>query len=163
IASSSDPSIVAEGGIVLGGSGGARTLTVSPVHDASGKVTLTVTVTDGLSSATTGFDLVVTPRNDDPSLGAIPTPTTDEDVPLTISVPVADVDSPLANLKLVGKSSNQTLLPDGNITVTGTGATRSLTLAPAHNLNGSATVTLTLSDGDGGSATTTFLLNVNPV
>ncbi|MFN9956720.1 MAG: Ig-like domain-containing protein, partial [bacterium] len=46
-ASSSDLGVVAAEGIALGGSGANRTITLSPVANASGTSTITVTVTDG--------------------------------------------------------------------------------------------------------------------
>jgi hypothetical protein len=66
-ASSSDLGVVAVGGIALGGSGASRTITLSPVANASGTSTVTVTVTDaGGASATNSFVLIVTPVSDVP-------------------------------------------------------------------------------------------------
>ena len=50
---SSDQAIVPDGGIVLGGSGGARTITLTPRFGASGLVTITLTASDGIDTATT--------------------------------------------------------------------------------------------------------------
>jgi hypothetical protein len=44
--SSNDPAIVAQSGIVLGGSGANRTITITPLEDATGQVTVGVTATD---------------------------------------------------------------------------------------------------------------------
>jgi hypothetical protein len=66
-ATSSDLGVVAVGGIALGGSGASRTITLSPVANASGTSTVTVTVTDaGGASATNSFVLIVTPVSDVP-------------------------------------------------------------------------------------------------
>jgi hypothetical protein len=66
-ATSSDLGVVAVGGIALGGSGASRTITLSPVANASGTSTITVTVTDaGGASATNSFVLIVTPVSDVP-------------------------------------------------------------------------------------------------
>jgi hypothetical protein len=68
-ATSSDLGVVAAGGIALGGSGANRTITLSPVANASGTSTITVTVTDaGGASATRSFVLIVTPVPDVPTL-----------------------------------------------------------------------------------------------
>jgi YVTN family beta-propeller protein len=46
-ATSDNPSVVAQSGIVIGGSGTNRTLTVTPVANAIGSAQITITVTDG--------------------------------------------------------------------------------------------------------------------
>jgi hypothetical protein len=67
-ATSSNVRVVAAGGISLGGSGADRTITLTPVANASGTSTITVTVTDaGGLSATRSFALVVTPVPDVPT------------------------------------------------------------------------------------------------
>lgn len=55
---SSDPAVVPTAGMVIGGSGSNRTLTITPAADRIGTTTLTLTVSDGVLSATTS--LVVT-------------------------------------------------------------------------------------------------------
>ena len=59
-------------------------------------------------------------------------------------------------------SSNLTLLPNANITISGSGSNRFLTLTPAPNQNGLALISLTVSDPLT-NTTTTFLLTVTPV
>lgn len=51
--SSNDPTIVAPSGIVLGGSGASRTITITPLEDATGQVSVGITATDaqGLPSS----------------------------------------------------------------------------------------------------------------
>ena len=52
---------------VFGGSGGSRTVTVTPALNQYGTNTITVTVTDGDgATASKTFTLVVTPVNDPP-------------------------------------------------------------------------------------------------
>jgi hypothetical protein len=55
VVSSNDTSIVPVSGVVLGGSGANRTITITPLEDATGSVAVGITATDaqGLSSATT--------------------------------------------------------------------------------------------------------------
>ena len=59
-------------------------------------------------------------------------------------------------------SSNTSLLPAGNISITGSGSTRTVRMTPATNKSGSTTVTLTVSDGSL-SRSDNFVLTVNPV
>lgn len=60
-ASSSNPSLVPAGGLVLGGSGANRTLTVTPARDQSGTALITVRVSDGQLAVARSFELTVTP------------------------------------------------------------------------------------------------------
>jgi surface-anchored protein len=80
-----------------------------------------------------------------------------------IGVTVGDSESALDDLMLTASSSNQTLVPNANIVVGGTGANRTVSIAPAANLSGVITITLTVRDTGGLTATDTFDLTVNPV
>ncbi|HXJ55654.1 MAG TPA: LamG-like jellyroll fold domain-containing protein, partial [Verrucomicrobiae bacterium] len=59
--SSSNPTLVPNANIVLGGSGANRTVTVTPAAGQSGTATITVTVSDGTNSAGSSFVLTVIP------------------------------------------------------------------------------------------------------
>ena len=79
--------------------------------------------------------------------------------PFDFQVADSDRASTAAHLTVVARSSNQSLVPDGNIVVapsTGPGGVRRLTATPLANANGTATVTLTVTDAAGRSATTSF-------
>src|SRR5439155_17167379 len=58
---SSNPNLVPVSNIVQAGSGGARTLTVTPALNQTGTATITVTVSDGGASAAETFVLTVNP------------------------------------------------------------------------------------------------------
>lgn len=61
--SSSNPALVPNENIEFGGSGGNRTVTINPVASQRGAATITLTVSDGILSATTSFLLsVVSPE-----------------------------------------------------------------------------------------------------
>lgn len=66
-ASSSNPTIISSAGISLGGSGNNRTIQFTPEANASGSAIITITVSDGISSASQGFSVIVDPVNDKPS------------------------------------------------------------------------------------------------
>ena len=68
----------------------------------------------------------------------------------------------VADLTLSASSSDQGLVPDANIVLGGSGASRTVTVTPASNQSGSATITLTVSDGTA-SSTDTFVLTVDAV
>jgi hypothetical protein len=57
--SSSNPALVPDDGIVLGGSGANRTVTVTPAADQLGTATISVNVADGTSTTTTQFVVTV--------------------------------------------------------------------------------------------------------
>lgn len=83
-AQSSNPAVVALSGIVLGGSGVQRTITVSPVNGASGSAVITVRVSDGTLMASRSFTFTV--------LGAsVPPPTDPQDPPPPPPPPPAGV------------------------------------------------------------------------
>ncbi|MBC7729982.1 MAG: DUF4347 domain-containing protein, partial [Microbacteriaceae bacterium] len=85
-ATSSNASILAAGGILLGGSGANRTVTLTPVANANGgPVTVTVSVSDGTLLTSTSFGLTVTPVNDAPvrAAGIVSDLTVLEDAPAT--------------------------------------------------------------------------------
>jgi uncharacterized repeat protein (TIGR01451 family) len=164
-ASSSNPSLVPDSALLLGGSGSSRTLTLTPAPGRSGSTTVTVSVVDangGLANDT--FVLTVTGVNDPPTISPPPNITMNEDS-TTGPLPfvVSDPDTATATLTVTASSSNPTLLPNANLVVGGTDANRTITATPVTNQAGSATITLTVSDGSGGSTNTTFTVTVNAV
>ncbi|MEN9416874.1 MAG: hypothetical protein RI988_494, partial [Pseudomonadota bacterium] len=66
-ATSSDASVVAPGGLVFSGIGANRLLTITPVANAFGPVTITVTAADGALSSSRSFTLTVGALNDAPT------------------------------------------------------------------------------------------------
>ena len=70
-------------------------------------------------------------------------------------------DAPTApeTLTVTVGSSNPSLVPPANVTVAGTGATRSLTVTPARDQSGTSVISVTVSDGTF-SVTKSFTLTV---
>jgi len=64
---------------------------------------------------------------------------------------------------LTKSSSNQTLVPDANIVLGGSGANRTVTITPAPNQSGATIITITVEDEDGLQASDSFVLTVNAV
>ncbi len=79
-----------------------------------------------------------------------------------VSFSITDADTPPANLSVSVKSSNQILLPNSGLTLSGTGATRSLAITPAPDQIGSAVVVIIVTDPDGGFDVTSFQVFVAP-
>jgi Big-like domain-containing protein len=65
--SSSNTTLIPNASIVFGGSGGNRTITLTPAGNRSGSATITVTVSDGSLSSSDTFVLTVRSVNDAPS------------------------------------------------------------------------------------------------
>ncbi len=160
---SSHPALISTNNIVLGGSGANRTVSVTPTTNATGPVTIWLTVNDGTNTASTNFLVTMTGINDAPTITGITNRTVNEDLATSaISFTIIDVETPAASLQLSKDSSDPVLVPISNIVFGGSGSNRTVTVTPAANQSGSAIITLTVSDGTN-SATTNFLLTVNPV
>ncbi|MBK7455209.1 MAG: hypothetical protein IPJ46_16240 [Anaerolineales bacterium] len=54
-------------------------------------------------------------------------------------------------------------MPNGNISLGGSGANRTASIMPASNQSGTATITVSVMDGSTVTTSDTFLLTVNPV
>ncbi len=148
-ASSSNPSVVPDGNILLGGSGADRTITITPAADQNGIVTITVIVSDGLLTTSNTFDLTVTAVNDAPTISDIPDTTTAIDSPtVPLSFTIGDAETAAVDLLITGSSSDQALIPNANIVFGGSGASRTVVVTPVGGFSGSATITVTVSDGD---------------
>jgi hypothetical protein len=156
-ATSSNTAVVAANGIAITGTGATRTLVITPVANATGTSTITLTVSDGTSTSTRTFTVTVTAQNDAPTISnvndiAVAAGATIAPITLTL----ADQDTAAANLTVTGTSSNQAVIANSGIQITGAGATRTVTLTPVANATGITTITLTVIDGAGGTATETF-------
>lgn len=94
-----------------------------------------------------------------PALAPISAQTTPEDTALSINLSVSDADTAPSSLSVEVSTNNPALFPPANLTLSGTGALRTLRLTPASDASGAATVTVTVSDGER-SASRTFSVTV---
>ena len=167
--SSSNQTLVPNANITFGTSGPNRTITVVPASNQSGPpVTITITVDDGPSDpdVTSTFALTINPVNDAPVITALGPQSVNEDVTLgPIPLTITDSDNSIGSLQLSGSSSNQTLVPNANITFGTSGPNRTITVVPASNQSGPpVTITITVDDGPSDpDVTSTFALTINPV
>ena len=160
---SSNLTLVPTNNIVFGGSGANRTVTVSPAAGRTGTATITVSVSDGVNSASDAFVLTVNAANTPPTITGIADQTIDEDTTTAaLSFTVGDAETAAGSLTLSKGSSNATLVPTNNIVFGGSGSNRTVTVSPAANQNGTATITVNVSDGQY-SASTSFVVTVNAV
>src|SRR3989338_987834 len=163
-ASSSNLTLLPMIGIVIGGTEPNCTVTMTPAADQTGISNVVLTVTDGLLSSTSPFDLTVTSINDAPLISAIADQTTSEDVATgAIAFTISDVDNVLAcGTSVSATSSNGALLPVGSIAFGGTAPNYTVTMTPALNQFGVTNIVLTVTDGLL-SATSGYSLTVTPV
>ena len=162
-ASSSNAGLIPANNIVLGGSGGSRTISLAPAANQNGSANITVTVSDGLASTSRTFTVSVSAVNDAPSISTIVNQTTSLGVSLaTIPFTVGDPETSPASLIVLASSSNPTLLAATGVVLGGSGANRTVTLLPVAGRIGSATVVLTVSDGTL-TTQTSFTLNVQSI
>ena len=71
-----------------------------------------------------------------------------------------DAEDNASDLTVTGVSSNTTLIPNANIVMSGTNATRQVVISPAPNQFGASDISLVVTDTDGESATNTFTVTV---
>ena len=104
----------------------------------------------------------VAPANTAPTVAALTDASVQEGMPLTASVTVADKETAVAQLSVSATSSNSALIDSSGLALTGSGATRSLTLTPRAGATGMSTITVTVVDAQGASASASFVLTVQP-
>ncbi|PQO25740.1 hypothetical protein C5Y96_23305 [Blastopirellula marina] len=162
-ASSDNQALIPDGNIVISGTGANRTVKVTPLGDQNGSALITLTVSDGVKTTEETFTVNVTPINDAPTISSIDDVTIDEDnMTGDLSFTLSDLETSVDSLIVSATSGNQTLIPDGNIVISGTGANRTVKVTPLPNQSGSALITLVVSDGDK-SSEETFTVNVSSV
>jgi hypothetical protein len=155
-ATSSDPTIVPNPTVT--GSGATRTLTYSPVPDAFGQVTITVTAQDDGGTANGGMDtfmrtfsIDVTSVNDAPAFATIANQNVLMGTTSPQTVSITAVSGGPANesqtVAFTATSISTANIPDP--VITGSGASRTLTYTPQANAMGTVTIDVTAMDPDG--------------
>ena len=169
-ATSSNTTLVPNAAVLLGGSGGNRTLTLTPVLNQSGTSTITVTVTDPQGQqASDSFVLTVTAVNDAPTVSLISGAgvdgsgnlTMNEDGDVTVNFTIGDVETAASSLVVTRTTANATLLPTSRLTLGGSGANRTLRIRPQPNLSGTGNITVSARDAGNITTTRTFTVTVN--
>ncbi len=146
--SSTNTALVPISSIAFGGSGSARTVTVTPVAGQTGQSTIRITVSDGQLTAFDEFVLTVSAGNTPPTISNI------ADVSIAagsntgaIAFTVNDTQTPAASLTLQGTSTNTALVSASGIVFGGSGTARTVTVTPNAGQTGQAVIRVTVSDG----------------
>jgi hypothetical protein len=158
-ASSSNPGLVPDTNLILGGVGADRTITVIPAGGQQGNATITITVTDGDdNSAVSSFAVWV----GTPSISGVANQITPAGVPTPfLAFTVSDVESSAGSLIVSAESSNPVLVPIENIILGGGDSNRTAVIAPVAGQSGLAVITFIVSDGSS-SASNSFTVTVAP-
>jgi hypothetical protein len=165
-ASSSASLVIADSDISLGGSGSNRTVTIGS-GSRVGTAMITLTVNNGVQTASGSFIVNVNYVNSAPTISPIANQTTDEDTPLAVAFTISDANNIPNNLVVMASTSNDQLFPAGSVKPlaiglsSGTGS-RTLVFTSAPDLYGSAEIYVSVSDGFL-VTTQTFTLTVRPV
>ena len=161
-------------------------LAFTPVADAFGSATITVSIEDGgldTNLSTTAdnntflrtFVVTVNPINDAPTLASVSDQIVDEDS-ASQSLNLTGVSAgpnETGSVSITATSDNSSLIPDPSVTYDGTSGTALLSYQPVADQFGSANITVTITDGgtDGDLSTLAdnltldqvFVVTVNPI
>lgn len=130
--------------LLVQGSGRQRTITVTPVPGGEGSAVIRLTVrdSDGME-ATTAFSVYVGM----PTISSLENQLAPVNTSIgPLSFTVQDAETP-DQLVVTASSSNEVLVPQSNILLSGTGPQRFVQITPSPGVSGTATITLTVSDG----------------
>jgi hypothetical protein len=100
--------------------------------------------------------------NAPPVISGIIDQTVEQDSVLSIEFGVQDAETGAGSLKVTAVANDGTLFPADAVLLTGTGATRKLTLMPLEAATGATSISIGVTDADGGYAARTFKVTVNP-
>lgn len=170
---SSNTALVPNTNISVSGIAPNCVATITPVAGQSGVTNLVLTVSDNgypmpIQTANTSFNFMVAQINHAPTISSITNKITNEDTATSaIAFTIADSDSTIYCSNVTPTSSNTTLVPNGNIVISGTAPNCTAIITPAANGYGSTSITLTLSDNGtpmpAETATSVFNLTVTAV
>ena len=132
------------------GTGSRRRINLTPLPDANGVATLTLIATDRNRASTTNeIRVTVQPVNDPPEIiVGVPDPQF-QGLPVAVRFRVQDRETVAEALTVSVRSSNQEVLPDGQVQIRGEGPERELIASPIAGRTGRTVVTLTVRDTEG--------------
>lgn len=163
---SSNTAVVANGAVTFGGTAPNCTATITPVANANGTTTITLTATDDFSATGTDtFVLTVNAVNDQPTITDIGNQTVAASAVLSgLAFSVDEGGGTFEDaqtLTVTATSSDESIIPSSNITVnyTDNGASSASALSPTiaiepiGGMYGTVTITVVVDDGQGANNT----------
>ncbi len=144
-ATSSNPVLIQQSGLSLSGSGANWILTVTPTPNQTGSCTVTTSVSDGVSTATNSFGVVVDTA---PTISSFPWQMVSEGQTVgPLSFTIGSTSASIGSLVVSATSTNNTLVPTADISIGGSGSNRTVTVTPTNDTGGTATIILAVKDG----------------
>ncbi|MGH3714448.1 MAG: Ig-like domain-containing protein [Micromonosporaceae bacterium] len=151
------------GGLTLNADG---SFTYTPDVNYSGPDSFTYRATDGTDvSNLATVSITVTPADDPPTVAVAAGGSCGDDGHSgTVNLQLTDSDTPPSSLTLSVTTDNVALLPVGNVSFGGSGATRTLTATTVDGVTGTAVLTVIVNDGtSSGTVTITVKVDGNGV
>jgi len=141
--------------------GGERSIKITPTVGAVGTAIVTLTASDGAATATDTISVMVG-SNTAPTVSPVLAITTSDGAAIpSFVITLSDVHTPVENLTFSVSTSNSTILPTNRVLVSGSGATRTITLLPIPSEVGTFSVSLLASDGSL-TGSTSFNVTIQP-
>ena len=159
-ATSNNQDLITDGSLILSRDGDEVDLFINPLANQYGTAEITVSVSDGEDTTIEIFEVNVTSQNDLPEIDPLVSSVAPEDTAVVYDITYSDIETTSGLLVLEIESSNQALIPDGNITINGTSGDRSVTFLPLSNQYGTTTITVTVTDADLGETVETFDIEI---
>ncbi|MCA9129611.1 MAG: tandem-95 repeat protein [Planctomycetales bacterium] len=183
VANSSDTALIPDPSITYTSPNDTASLSFSPLPNAFGTATITVTLMDdggtidgGSDTIVRTFSVTINPVNDAPTLDAVSSPDPILEDATTQSLMLSGITAgPLESqpLRITAESSNPALVVNPEITYTSPMEDAMLSYLPVANAFGTAVITLTVEDagndgdfataGDNASTARQFTITVEPV
>lgn len=101
------------------------------------------------------------PMNNVPTISAITDKSADQDNTVSVDFTVADQETAADGLTVEAAADGAGLIPADGMVLSGSGATRTLTLTPLEATGGSAVISVRVTDPQGASANRSFQVTVN--
>jgi VCBS repeat-containing protein len=162
---SSDPLKIPRENIQLSGIDVNRTMTLKPIDNVSGDVEITVSVFDeDLAVASESFVLQILAVDDPPIIGNIGNQTIIEDESSQkIAFMISDPDTPLDEIAVRAISSDESIIANDQIIISGHGKDRTIQFTPLENQAGAIHIDLIANDGISDSHIKSFNVTITPV
>ena len=120
-------------------------ITYTPTANYYGTDQFIYQISDGADTDTYTISVIINSINDIPEISMITTQNLNEGTSLNITMTATDIES--SSLTVIGISSDQSLIPDSNITIINEGNMYTITLTPVEAQAGFATITVMVDDG----------------
>ena len=144
-----DEAIFPESGVSLETNQEGTMLSLTPLENTYGEGRFILTEVNGPLVRTRVFTVDVLPVNDSPTITSIPDQSiTARGEDIVISFDVGDIETGTDGLSLVARSSNTNVISSEQITLSGEGLSRTVTVNTSSGESGTTQIVLTVSDGE---------------